>query len=623
MTPPADGQPSNYRFADLTLDVARRCVTRQGQPIELKALDFDLLRFLVEQAPNVINADVLAEKVWGRHFVSPENVAQRIMLLRQSLNDDANRPRYIETVRNKGYRLVPVVEKVTAGVSGTGSGWRRHILLPAAAVALAVGVISTTSHWHAERPPPLPSSIAVLPFENLSPDPKDAYFATALHAEVINQLVQVRSLNVIRAASVAQYAGSGRPLADIARELNVETLLEATVAYVDEGIVLHATLTNVETGKHLWSHRYDGSLADASGIQADIATQIALALETELLPAQIATLERRPTESAEAYALYLEAVSLDGREASNPQRIALLSRALAFDNRFAAAYARRAVAHASGVVDNTTGDGVSADEQVEFAGLARADAERALELDATNASARFALGMLDALAWRWTSARTKFQAGAEGESGSLLFPIYTFYFGDEAEARRLARRAVTLSPNDWLAYRNLGWVLLLSRDYGGAHEALTRAIELAPHRSLPHRHMAYLEAARGNRAEALKEIRLAEQLLGNPRPRLALAEIAKVYGQLGESQDANRLFDEIMSQGDLEQLGAGTRAAAYLAIGKDEEALEWLRRAAEKARNHEPDQGFWSLLHLTKNITADPTLARQDFAEVLSRIRGY
>ena len=114
MTTPADGLPSIYRFADLTLDAARRRVTRQGQPIELKALDFDLLRFLVESAPNVVNADVLAEKVWGRHFVSPENVAQRVMLLRQSLADDANRPRYIETVRNKGYRLIPVVEKAPA-----------------------------------------------------------------------------------------------------------------------------------------------------------------------------------------------------------------------------------------------------------------------------------------------------------------------------------------------------------------------------------------------------------------------------------------------------------------------------------------------------------------------------
>src|SRR6188474_3681213 len=111
MTNDSNNSPTSYRFADLTLDVARRTVARRGQPIELKALDFDLLRFLVEQAPNVVNADVLAEKVWGRHFVSPENVAQRVMLLRQSLSDDANRPRYIETIRNKGYRLVPLVER--------------------------------------------------------------------------------------------------------------------------------------------------------------------------------------------------------------------------------------------------------------------------------------------------------------------------------------------------------------------------------------------------------------------------------------------------------------------------------------------------------------------------------
>ena len=83
--------------------------------IELKALDFDLLRFLVESAPNVVNPDVLPRQVWGRHFVSPENVAQRVMLLRQSLADDANKPRYIETVRNKGYRLIPVVERAASG----------------------------------------------------------------------------------------------------------------------------------------------------------------------------------------------------------------------------------------------------------------------------------------------------------------------------------------------------------------------------------------------------------------------------------------------------------------------------------------------------------------------------
>src|SRR5262245_44409696 len=89
-TMPAGSKPPVYQFADLTLDAGQRRVLRQGRPIEIGALNFDLLRILVEAAPNLVNLDVLAEKVWNRHFVSPENVAQRLMLLRQNLGDDAN-----------------------------------------------------------------------------------------------------------------------------------------------------------------------------------------------------------------------------------------------------------------------------------------------------------------------------------------------------------------------------------------------------------------------------------------------------------------------------------------------------------------------------------------------------
>src|SRR6188474_2644394 len=141
MTNDSNNSPTSYRFADLTLDVTRRSVARGGQPIELKALDFDLLRFLVEQAPNVVNAEVLAEKVWGRHFVSPENAAQRIMLLRHSLSDDANKPRYIETIRNKGYRLIPIVERIAAHrARGTTSQLRWLFAAAALSVASVLAV---------------------------------------------------------------------------------------------------------------------------------------------------------------------------------------------------------------------------------------------------------------------------------------------------------------------------------------------------------------------------------------------------------------------------------------------------------------------------------------------------
>ena len=111
--------PAHYHVADLLLDDGARRVTRDGREIELSALNFDLLRHLVVSAPRVVTYDELAEKVWGRHFVSPENVSQRVKLLRKDLGDDASEPRYIETVRSKGYRLIPeravVVDSERAG----------------------------------------------------------------------------------------------------------------------------------------------------------------------------------------------------------------------------------------------------------------------------------------------------------------------------------------------------------------------------------------------------------------------------------------------------------------------------------------------------------------------------
>jgi eukaryotic-like serine/threonine-protein kinase len=122
-TPPSDSNLV-YRFADLTLDPAQRQVLRAGRSIELNALNFDLLRTLAEAAPAIVSADDLAEHVWGRHFVSPENIAQRVMLLRQSLEDRAQDPRYVETVRNKGYRLVPPVERAVVPRRRSRRHWR-------------------------------------------------------------------------------------------------------------------------------------------------------------------------------------------------------------------------------------------------------------------------------------------------------------------------------------------------------------------------------------------------------------------------------------------------------------------------------------------------------------------
>ena len=335
---PADGLPSIYRFADLTLDVARRRLTRQGQPIELKSLDFDLLRFLVESAPNVVNADALAEKVWGRHFVSPENVAQRVMLLRQSLADDANRPRYIETVRNKGYRLIPVVERAPADEPRT-APQRRGRAAVAAALLLAVGVTAAASYWlagTAERPPPLPRSVAVLPFENLSPAAADAYFAVGMQNEIVSQLTKLRALSVV---PVGPGDGAQASIPEVVRGLNVATVLGGSVYYTEGRVRVTPRLTEIATGVSLWSDSYERELSDIFTIQSEIALEVARALSLELSAVERERIERMPTIDPRARDLYLMARARNPYSSrEGPMAIAEVEQALALDPEFKEAW---------------------------------------------------------------------------------------------------------------------------------------------------------------------------------------------------------------------------------------------------------------------------------------------
>lgn len=143
---------SLYRFADLTLDAATRRVGRRGRALELSPLNFDLLRALVDAAPEAVTYDQLVQKVWRRSFVSPENIAQRVMLLRQALGDDAERPRYIETQRNRGYRLVPEVVRVPRGTAR-----RRRYAVAGAALALGGAMGAGVFLWTTGAAPPAPA----------------------------------------------------------------------------------------------------------------------------------------------------------------------------------------------------------------------------------------------------------------------------------------------------------------------------------------------------------------------------------------------------------------------------------------------------------------------------------
>jgi len=430
--------PSVYRFADLTLDVARRSVTRQRTPIELKALDFDLLRFLVESAPDVVNADVLAEKVWGRHFVSPENVAQRVMLLRQSLSDDANRPRYIETVRNKGYRLIPIVER--SAVEESSSKPRRH-LAAAAALLLAIGVIGVASLWRAEPAPapPLARSVAVLRFENLSPDPNDTSFAVGMQDEIVTQLTKVRGLHVI---PVRVAAGALPP--NVLHELNVTATLGGSVSYSEGRVRVTTHLIEAATGVSLWSNRYERELNDIFAIQSEIALDVARELRLELSDSERRRIEHITTVDPRAHDLYVTArIRQQGTTAEETLRaIAEIEEALAIDAAFTDAWVLNANLRAAATFYDP-------EHAAEHRARGEQAAGRAVELDPESGGAYAALGAARSMRRDWKGSEAAFRHARSFNMPAeclCAYALLKLYAGDFALARELVEESHAALP---------------------------------------------------------------------------------------------------------------------------------------------------------------------------------
>jgi len=467
----------------------------------------------------------------------------------------------------------------------------------------------------------LPNSIAVLPLTNLSPDPDDAYFAAGIHEEILNQLARIGKLSVISRTSMLRYANSGLSIPEIADELNVEAVLEGSVRYANDRVRVSAQLIDAELDEQLWSEVYERDLADIFAIQSDIATNIARALEAEFSPAERREIEQVLTESAEAYALYLRAISaarsLGGSEAAHT----LLDRAIEIDPGFARAYGTKARLYADSVVNTARGPGVANESRQAIEQQVRMYVRLAFELDPRDVAARDALRDLSLQTWRWSEFEQAVEPEDEANLTSAQVWVYA-WMGRPGEAIRLGELHAKLNPQDALAHLSLAIVHAYAGDRASSMRSLQAALEIAPASPLIQPWVAYNEVALGNVENALRELRLLEQLLGDNRLSLYLPGLAYAYSRIGQRRDVDRLYEEIQTRANETNFGAGGWATIYLAIGDEQRALEQLELVAEKARNHEPDQGTINVMNVKMNFLADPTLEQPEFVEVLARIRG-
>jgi TolB-like protein len=471
----------------------------------------------------------------------------------------------------------------------------------------------------------LPNSVAVLPFENLSPKPDDAYFAAGLHEEVIDQISKIHSMSVIARSSVIQYAKEAKPVPEVARELHVETVMEGSVRFANDRVRVSAQLVDGVTGTNLWSDTYERPLGDVFKIESDIAMNVANALQAQFSPEEQARIEKAPTKSPEAYALYLQALAVaNGGNAA--RGISLFQQAVSIDPQFSLAYAAMAVYQAQNFINSTNGNAVPRDQLAALEALSRKNAERSIEIDPDVENAHYALAIPALAKWHWTEADKSFaralEAAPNDPNARLFYGFLLSWTGRHDQAIAITKRAVELNPGNPNAGQ-YGMQLGYAGQYAAAAEVLEDELTVHPMNLLARDWLAFMEIANGSPAAAIKQLELSEQLAGSHPTVVYLPEWAYAYGRAGRPADAKRLFDRLKMAADNGTTpGAGGWAMAYLAIGDERQALDWLEKAAKKAANHEPDEGLYNLMNLKLNVTNDPVLKKPEFVDVLSRIKG-
>jgi TolB-like protein/Tfp pilus assembly protein PilF len=356
---------------------------------------------------------------------------------------------------------------------------RSRMLWAVPVVGLAGALAAIAIYWLAgepvtsagAEPAAFPNSVAVLPLVNLSPDPGDAYFAVGIHEEILNQLTKIGDLWVASRMAVQGYAGTQLSTAEIARELNVETVLDGSVRYADGRVVVTTRLSD-ETNETLWSESYERAFSNIFAVQSDIAVNVAQALKTQLSPVERARIDRVPTSSLAAYELYLSALAHNQRQTREAILLGLeeIDEALALDPQFAPAWALKAELSAVAPYRDPQ-------YTAEYLATGERAARRAVELDPELGQAHGALGFALFQRGDWIGSENAFRTALrlrQPLGDMAAYSTLQLAVGNFAFAREILQEAREAVPENPTA---LGFLLLANALLGDWATA-TRQYEL-------------------------------------------------------------------------------------------------------------------------------------------------
>jgi TolB-like protein/DNA-binding winged helix-turn-helix (wHTH) protein/Tfp pilus assembly protein PilF len=613
---PARDVPGRLRFGIFEADLRTGELRKRGARIRLQEQPFRVLAVLLATPGELVTRDELQARLWAADtFVDFDHgLNKAINKIRAALGDSAESPRFVETVARRGYRFVADVAVVDleprlpdqhAPSTGDdppaaddrkpldvaaqttvpkGRSWQRALTTAGCGLALT-SVILVGWLLHSGGPSPTIRSVAVLPLENLSGDASQEYFADGMTDQLIATLGQISALRVISRTSVMGYKGARKPLPQIARELNVDAVIEGSITRSGGRVRITAQLIEAAVDKHLWAQSYEGDVRDTLALQSRVARAIAEEIRVNVQPKEQAALKNVKALNPDAYEAYLK-----GRYFWNKRTADGLNKAKAYFDEAVAKAPEYAQAY-SGLADTYAllGDwqyGVMASS--EALPRAKAAAIKALELDDTLGEAHTSLGfVLSGFDWDWSSAEKEFRRAIDLNPGYATahhwYAWHLSLMGRHGEAIAEMRRARSMDPLSRIINADLAEVLLLAHFYDESLQQSRKTIDIAPEFALAHNQLAEAYLQKHERDDAITEFQKAVQLSdGSP---ICTANLARAYASSARRADAEHLLTGLQRRSNPGYSNAAEIAMVYAALGETAQAMAWLERGYNERFN--------------------------------------
>ena len=602
--PNAGGQPEVYRFLDFALDLKRQLLVHGAEQIRLRPRTYDVLVHLVTHAGRVVGKSELMESVWKDVAVTDDSLVQSLMEIRRALGQAEG---IVKTVRGRGYLFDTVVEMVTKDAvpaelqtpdQRTDSSARDEtathrrgfpralvgaaVIAGIAAIAWWIG-LSVRRQASTSAPTGTIRSIAVLPLQNLSRDQEQEYFADGMTDELITQLAKIKSLRVISRTSVMRLKGTRKALAEIAQELNVDAVVEGSVARSADRVRVTAQVIQVNPEKLLWAERYDRALGDIVILQGALALEIAHTIRIALTADEQTRLANVRPVNREAYEALLKGRYYWSKrtEATTKKAMEYFREAIEKDPSYARAFVGLSDSYISLALPEALQEVLPPREGFPNATAA---VNKALEIDQTLADAHASLAHIKFQYDRdWAGAEREFKRAIDLNPNYAeahhWYALCLMWMGRQDEALAEIQRARELDPLSLTINTNVAWVLAIGQHYEQAIEQCGKTLEMDPNFALGRYRLGQTYLLSGKYSEAVAELKKAVALSGSPR---AMAELGLAYALTGNRSEALKLLGQLSEQSKQRHISPFNLAVIYGGLGDKRRALEWLEKAYEE-----------------------------------------